>query len=114
MAVRINSPVFNTFKVDAPIRTYPVLMDTSIERGDLLYFYTVNNVRYVTNDISLDDSYELAHAIALKEASYPNSVECYMLQYQQTYDELKAFTLDKLANFSYNELSKVDLSRKIK
>ena len=66
------------------------------------------------NNISLDDEYELAHAIAVKEASYPNQVECYLLQYQQTYDELKAYILDKSANFSYNELRKVDLSRKIK
>ena len=113
MAVRIASPVFNTFKVDAPIREYPVMIDTTVEAGDLLYFYTIGDIVYVTNDISIDDSYEHANAIALKKKTYPDKVLCYMLQYQATYDELAQYTYDILSDFTYNELAKVDLSTKI-
>ena len=113
MAVRIASPVFNTFKVDAPIREYPLMTGVTVEPGDLLYFYEQNGTIYVTNDISIDDSFTVANAIAVKKRTSPDNAICYMMQYNATYDELKAYLYDTLESFTYNQVAKWDLSTKI-
>ena len=75
MAIKTNHPI-NLFTVKTSKSMFPVKENTYVQKGDLLYFYTENEITYVTNKITAD---EPANAIAIKSGNSLDRIPCYIL-----------------------------------
>lgn len=106
MPVRICSQVVNTFKVNAPIKEYPVAPDIAVESGDLLYFTTIDEVQYVTNIAATGSN---AAAIAIKTGVYPQNISVYSLFIGNKYEELEQYPYVVLKQFTCDELSTLSI-----
>lgn len=106
MPVRICSQVVNTFKVNAPIKEYPIVPELTVGSGDLLYFTTIDNVEYVTNVPNGSN----VGAIAINTKTYPENVSVYSLFLGVRYNELEQYPYVVLGQFTCDELSRLNIS----
>ena len=74
MAIKTNHPI-NLFTVKTEKDVFPVKENTSVYKGDLLYFYIENEITYVTNQITAD---EPANGIAIKAGNSLEEIPCYV------------------------------------
>ena len=74
MAIKTNHTI-NLFKVKTMTDMFQVKENTSVQKGDLLYFYTKNEITYVTNQITAD---EPANGIAIKSGNSLEEIPCYI------------------------------------
>lgn len=74
MAIKTNHPI-NLFTVNTTVDEYPIKENVSVFKGELLYFYTENEITYVTNQITAD---EPANGIAIKSGKSLEEIPCYI------------------------------------
>ena len=73
MAIKSNNPI-NLFTVNTVKSEYLIKEGNSISDGELLYFYTENEITYVTNKITADEP-----ASAIESGNSLEKIPCYIL-----------------------------------
>lgn len=75
MAVKTNNPN-QSFRINADKQYYPIKSDVWVKKGDILYFENIDDITYVTNEISNSN---ITNAIAIFEGSPLDTIPCYII-----------------------------------